>query len=381
MSRDAEPIPQRTLFLLSPSRAPCGVESFARLVAAHWPQAGEEADTLPVSGRLGDILAIWTALSEVEALIVNVPVVAWKKVLLTPLVALILAAVRGRASLLVLHEWADLDWRRRLVIGAYAFFAQRLVFSSPHVRAGFLRNGALRLLRKPTAIVPIPSNIPPVESSAEPRFAARLREARAQGRLVIGHFGSIYPRKQSDFVLDVAEHVARRGRPVLSLFIGDFIKGMDRVEEEFTAKVRRLGMEENVLVTGYVADFGEMRALFRAADCFLYRFPEGLTSRRGSVLACLQSGRPVIVNAPRDAGEFDHHRAYRRSLDGGVLRLLDHAAGADDYAEALATIGAEDLDASRAAQHYEECWRDAAAALVASLEPEKRRRDSVAVDA
>lgn len=381
MIRDADLPPRRSLFLISPSRAPCGVESFARLVAAHWPQAGEEARTLAVSGRPGDILAIWTALSEVDALVVDVPVVAWKKVLMTPFIALILAAIRGRTSILVLHEWVDLDWRRRLVVGAYALVAQRLVFSSPHVRAGFSSNGALRRLRKPSAIVPIPSNIPPVEPSAEPRFAARLREARAKGRLVIGQFGSIYPRKQSDFVLDVAARLARAGRPVLCLFIGDFIKGMDRVEQDFDAKVRRLGMEEAVLVTGYVEDFGEMNALLRSVDCFLYRFPEGLTSRRGSVLACLLAGRPVIVNAPRDAGELDHHRAYRRSLEGGALRLVDHAAGVDEYAEALATIGAAGVDARDSAQQYEACWRDAAAALVEALGPAARRPASIPVDA
>jgi hypothetical protein len=84
---------------------------------------------------------------------------------------------------------------------------------------------------------------------------------------------------------------------------------------------------------GYVDSPRELHALFAEVDCFLYRFPEGLTSRRGSVLACLQSGKPVIVNTPRQAGEFDH-RSYRRAIADGSLMLLANNADARAYADA-----------------------------------------------
>jgi glycosyltransferase involved in cell wall biosynthesis len=365
MTRDASS-PPRTLFLVSPSRAPCGVEAFARAVAAQWPELGGEARLLAITGRAGDLAAIWSALADVDALVINVPVVAWKKALLTPLVALVLALIRGRESVLVLHEWADLDWRRRITVGLYAVFAGRLVFSSPHVRAGFLANRFMRLLGKPTSIAPIPSNIPPVAPSAEPPFAARLREAKAEGLLVIGHFGSIYPRKQCDFVLDVAVRAAQAGRPVLCLFIGGFVKAMDNVEEDFVAKTRRLGLEDKVVVTGYVEEFADINALFGAVDCFLYRFSEGLTSRRSSVLAGLQSGKPVIVNAPCDAAEFDHHRGYRRALADGSLQLVASDADADAYVEVLSTLAAAE---PRSAPLGDDGWRDAASAVAASLAP------------
>ncbi len=288
--------------------------------------------------------------------------------MLTPLVALVMALLRGRGRILVLHEWADLDWRRRLVISAYALFAQRFVFSSPFVREGFAKGGVTRLLAARSVIAPIPSNIPPTEPDGPSPLANRIREARAEGRIVIGHFGSIYPKKQSDFVLDVAARLRDAGHPALCLFIGDFIKGVDRVEEEFRAKVEALGLSADCLVTGYVDGARALHALFAEVDCFLYRFPEGLTSRRGSVLACLQSGKPVIVNAPREADEFDHHRAYRRAIADGSLILLPHEADARIYAERLAQ---DERRSSRPLSPlYDQCWRDAAAAVAASLDIE-----------
>ncbi|MBG0811311.1 glycosyltransferase [Methylosinus sp. H3A] len=362
---------KKTLFLVSTTTQPCGVESFARHVAARWGEFGLEARRLPVSGAAGDWAAIWRALGEVDALAINLPVVAWKKVVLTPLVALVFALLRGRGRILILHEWADLDWRRRLVIGAYALFAQRLVFSSPFVRDGFTKSGVTRLLATRSAIAPIPSNIPPTEPEGPSPVAERIRDARAEGRIVIGHFGSIYPKKQSDFVLDVAARLRDAGHPVLCLFIGGFVKGVDRVEEEFRAKAEALGLSGACLVTGYVDGSRALHALFAEVDCFLYRFPEGLTSRRGSVLACLQSGKPVIVNAPCDAGEFDHHRAYRRAIADGSLMLLPHDADARDYAEYLAR--AERRSTRPLSPLYDQCWRDAAAAVAACLDAEPMR--------
>ncbi|OAI31005.1 hypothetical protein A1351_06875 [Methylosinus sp. R-45379] len=359
---------KKTLFLVSTATQPCGVESFARHVAARWGELGLEAQRLAVSGKLGDWAAIWRALGEVDAIAINLPVVAWKKVVLTPLVALILALLRGRGRVLVLHEWADLDWRRRLIVSVYALFAQRFVFSSPFVREGFAKGAVTRFLAARSAIAPIPSNIPPTAPDGPSPLAERIGAARAEGRIVIGHFGSIYPKKQSDFVLDVAARLRDSGRPVLCLFIGGFVKGVDRIEEDFRAKTQALGLAEDCLVTGYVDGHRDLHALFAEVDCFLYRFPEGLTSRRGSVLACLQSGKPVIVNAPREAGEFDHHRAYRRAIADGSLKLLANDADARAYADCLART--ESLPSRSLSPLYDQCWRDAAAAIAATLDVE-----------
>jgi predicted kinase len=54
------------------------------------------------------------------------------------------------------------------------------------------------------------------------------------------------------------------------------------------------------------------------------------------VLACLQAGKPVFVNAPVDPRKFAHHAAYRAQIDGERLIFLDCAAAPEAAAEQIA---------------------------------------------
>jgi glycosyltransferase involved in cell wall biosynthesis len=358
--------PNRALLLISPSATPCGVETFARRLAEGRRAQSQPAQILAVSGRAHDLPALWRALRDADSLVLNFPVVAWKKMLLTPLVALIAARLLNRNSLVMFHEWDDLDWRRRLIYLAYAFAARRIAFSSPMVRAQFLRHPLRAAFAGGTAILPIPSNMAPAATTHEnSSHVARLRLERAKGKRILGHFGSIYPKKQSDFALRVAAELKARGDDVFLVFIGDFIRGFDTVEADFNALLRELDLANDTYVTGYVVDSGEIFAIFDEVDSFVYRFAEGLSSRRGSVLACLQAGRRVIANAPQDADEFAHHRQYRGALAGGALCCLPRDATAGDYADAL--LAPQDAPLSPDAKFYALGWRDAALALDAAL--------------
>jgi len=67
--------------------------------------------------------------------------------------------------------------------------------------------------------------------------------------------------------------------------------------------------------------------LFERIGVFLFLFPEGLTARRSSVIACLQSNRPVVVSAPRSGDEFRHHDGFN-DADRQRCAVLCAAIGA-----------------------------------------------------
>ena len=345
--------PGDVVMLVSPSATPCGVESFARELSR-----AASACQLAVSGRAGDWLRLWSGLRGARALVVNLPVVAWKRALTTPLAALRIAGWRGAQRVVVMHEWEDLQPARRRVYSLYLREADVLLFSSPHVRKGFLRT---RRFAGPTGLLPIPANIAPPAIRRASRASLRLEEERRAGKTILGHFGSIYPKKNSDFVLDIAAALRARGREVFVAFIGSIIQGSDNGEAAFRAKARRLDLEGSLLVTGYVESAEEIFALFDACDAFVYAFNEGLTSRRGSVLACLQSGKPVVVNAPVGLEEFAHHAVYRERLASGALVFVPNQSEASDYARALDIAISETPPPP--AQVYETGWREAAQAL------------------
>ena len=93
---------------------------------------------------------------------------------------------------------------------------------------------------------------------------------------MVGHFGSIYPAKQPNALLDIGAILKQRGLKPLIVYIGSFIRGVDRVEEEFNARVAELGITDDVMVSGYVASDHEVFGLFSEIDAFC------ILSRKGS---------------------------------------------------------------------------------------------------
>ncbi len=362
------PIPAATrgfvVSLTSPSQTPCGVEMFARGLARAAGELGLDSRRVVVVGRWGDAPALWRALGGASALVVSLPVVAWKKALLTPFLALLIARVRGARTVVVLHEWMDLHPLRRAFISAYLLLAQVVLFSSPTVRDQFLSSPTGRLPFK-LGLVPIPPNIAPPTARIHTAAVDRLQAERANGRLILGHFGSIYPKKQSTAVLEVAHALRGLGREVFVVFIGGFVKASDDIEERFFSHARTLGLEGSMMVSGYLESDQEIFSLFDEVDLFVYSFAEGLTSRRGSVLTCLESGRPVIVNSPERADEFDHHPVFGDLIARGALCLLPTNATPAEFARAIVMTGTDHRGV--APEMFEAAWRAAAIALREAL--------------
>lgn len=328
----------RTLSLISDSPTPCGVESFARgLAAALAGRDGMAAHaTFRLTGQPGEHALFAPLLLSYDALIVNFPVVAWKKTLVAPLLAMARARRYGLDVVLVLHEWADLDWKRRLAYRPALRLATRILFSSPLIKAQFEVDRATRRSTRRRSLVPIPPNLHRPPALPDTELARRLSAMKHDGTFVIGQFGAIYPKKQTTAVLDIAAELKLRGRRVHAVFIGDFISGSGLDPRgAFDERIAELGLDGCVTVTGYIGPSGDVFAAIDACDALIYRLPEGLTSRRGSVLAGLQTSTPVLVNAPNHTGEFDHHPTFQRALDRNALVLLPHDADVRAFADVL----------------------------------------------
>lgn len=308
----------RNLVFASRASELCGVEAFTRLLARHW---GARLAVLEAKPRT--LLAL---LRDTDHVVFNFPIVAWKRLLLAPVLAALLARLMGRSVSVVLHEWLALDWKRRLVLAPVVLLATRICFSAPEIAGEFDTSPLARWATKDRPILPIPPNIVPLGEALPSAQSQALALERSRGRLVLGQFGSIYPKKQSSVVLEVAAHLVERGHDVAVVFAGSFIRGMDTVERDFFALAEKLGIRDRVSVTGYIGSEAELTAILRQVDVFCYAFAEGLTARRGSVLAAALSGRPVVVNAPLAKDGLDHHPLFQHLVETGAIRLVDNPA-------------------------------------------------------
>ncbi|MBV1693822.1 MAG: glycosyltransferase [Hyphomicrobiales bacterium] len=358
----------RSLSLVSDAHVPCGVEHFARTLASRLAdRAPGDHDTMALTGQPGETAVLRRGLTNRDTLIVNFPVVAWKRQLVSPLRAMATARRSGVRVLLVLHEWADLDWKRRLALLPALRLADRVLVSSPLVRDGLSSDRASRLMRNTAGLVPIPPNLrAPAALPATP-LSQQLEQLKVSGALLVGTFGAIYPKKQPTAVLDIVAALRAQGRDAHAVFVGDFVRGGSiDPEAGLAAAAAERGLTGKTSVTGFIGPADELFAALSRLDVLVYDFAEGLTSRRGSVLAAMQSGRPVLVNGSRRADEFDHHPTYRRAIASGALTLLPPAAPATAFADAIVTAVARSASAGPSID-FDAAWSDAVDAVSGSL--------------
>jgi glycosyltransferase involved in cell wall biosynthesis len=265
----------RHLFLVSDATATCGVEEFARQTALRM-----DAPTLPLGH----------ALEASDDLVINLPVVAWKRRPLAPITAAARTRAKGQGVTIVLHEWADLALARRITYLPLLPLATRIFFSSPEVMAQFDATPVSRVVTKVRRVIPIPPNFVFPEWTQSSALSDSLAADRSRGRFVLAQFGSIYPRKDPFLVLATAAELVRRGVDPRVVFVGAFVGYT--VEADFWAEVDRLGLKGRVEITGYIQSAAELYGVFAEVDAFAYPLSEGLTSRRASVQAAALSGVP-----------------------------------------------------------------------------------------
>jgi glycosyltransferase involved in cell wall biosynthesis len=356
----------QTLFLGAGSQMQCGVGQFTRLLGETFERLDPgSSTTLTLTREQGSLAEIWRAVGSARSVVCNFPIVAWKRVMFRPLLALAIARLRRRRVVLIQHEWAGLNRLRRISYIPALLLANTIVMFSPLVRRELAADPVVGWTARKCVLAPLPPNIEAPAGIADSRLRQRLAAAREQGRLVIGHFGSIYPGKQPNALLAIGGLLKERGLKPLIVYIGSFIRGIDRVEQEFRARAAELGISDDVIVSGYVASEHEVFGLFSEIDAFCYPLEEGLTARRASVLTCVQSGRPVIVTGPAEASEFDHHPRFKELIDRGAIVLVARGSGEDIYADRITS--ALKWPSVHEPFEFDSWWQDVAWAVRAQL--------------
>ena len=356
----------QALFLDAGSQMQCGVGQFTRLLRETIEKLDPGRCTaLTLTRSEGSVADIWRAMGSARSVVCNFPIVAWKRVIFRPLLALVIARLRRRRVVLIQHEWASLHWLRRITYLPALLLADTIVMFSPLVRRELANDPVVGWTAKKCVLSPLPPNIEAPTGITDSGLRQQLAAARASGRLVIGHFGSIYPGKQPNALLNICAILRERGLKPLAVYIGSFIKGVDKVEEEFYARAGELGISEDVIVSGYVASDREVFGLFREIDAFCYPLEEGLTARRASILTSVQSGRPVIVTGPTDADEFGHHPRFKALIDRGAVVLVARGSTDEVYADRI--VASLNRPSVQTPFDFDGWWRDVARSVQAQF--------------
>ena len=212
-----------------------------------------------------------------------------------------------------------LPWRMRGISKTVVTFHDlRVPYLFP--RAGPLRKSAVRFMAKratgvittnvgdyetlaaeidtPLTQIPIGSNIKTYTPHHIEIAEAREQLNLAVGDHLIGYFGFLNKSKGADTLLQALSTLDERFHLV---FIGGQTGASDATNIDFLEKIKalaaELGLSERVHWTGFLSN-ARVSTFLHAADMFVMPYQDGASLRRGTLMAVIAHGRPLITTFP-----------------------------------------------------------------------------------
>ncbi len=155
--------------------------------------------------------------------------------------------------------------------------------------------------RPPVRLIPIGSNIEPVDATGYEGAAYRRQAGIPEDALLLGFFGFLNASKGVETLLHALARLVEQGLPAHLLFVGGRTGSSDATNAAYAdgidALIAELGLGTRVHQTGFVTPEGVSEALL-ATDLCVLPYRDGASLRRGTLHACLAHGRPIVTTHP-----------------------------------------------------------------------------------
>lgn len=186
-------------------------------------------------------------------------------------------------------------------------------------------------------VLPIPSTIP---GGALPHDVHEFRRRVAPGARIVGHFGTFGEHVAGELLATLPVLFERDGN-VRAILVG---RGGERFARELAA--RRPSAAERVHATGELSD-ADVAVALAACDALFQPYPDGVTTRRTSIMAGLANGVATISTA----GELTEP-IWRETGAAALVPQGDVDAAVAQIRRLLDDRHARDAQAKRGAEVY-----------------------------
>jgi len=155
--------------------------------------------------------------------------------------------------------------------------------------------------------IPIGSNI---QVSGDDISAAAVRSSLGlvEGDILLGHFGFVNEPKGTDVLPAVLQQL--NANVHLMLIGGKSPAHASAVDKAYQVNLERmvtdLDLESRVHWSGYLDD-AQVSAHLLAVDIMIHPYRDGVSLRRGTLMAALVHGRPIISTAPQEVVDQLRH--------------------------------------------------------------------------
>jgi glycosyltransferase involved in cell wall biosynthesis len=197
------------------------------------------------------------------------------------------------------------------------------------------------------AVIPIGSNITPIPPAGYDRAAWRKRWEVRPEETLLGYFGFLNPSKGGEDLIQTLNRL--KSVPVKLMMIGGRTGSSDPTNqayaEQIDALIARLGLQERVLWTGFTPA-EQVSANLLATDICILPYRDGISFRRGSLMAALAHGLPIISTTPAvELPELRHrHNIYLvppsapEALAEAVIALRENRGLRERLADGAGTL-------------------------------------------
>jgi len=187
---------------------------------------------------------------------------------------------------------------REAAVTHLARVASGVIVTDPADEAELRRRGGVRRL----AQIPIGSNITPQPPAHYDRAAWREKMDVLPDEFLLGYFGFLNASKGGDTLIGaLSALVSRRAKVKLALIGGQAGTSDAASNEAFSGEVERLiaryDLNDRIIRTGFV-EAPEISAHLMACDAVVLPYRDGVSFRRGSFMAAIAHGCPVVTTHP-----------------------------------------------------------------------------------
>lgn len=221
-----------------------------------------------------------------------------------------------------LHEFSQAHLLRKIAMVPFALFAREIIFTTSLEQSAFAR--WIPGVRKRSTMIPIGSNIPflPLNLS--------LRDP-----LLVAYFGLIRPAKGIEDFIELTRLCQQRDLAFKFMILGNPQEKTRAYYENLREETKNRGNLE--WLSGLDAQ-GIAEQLARATYAYL-PFPDGVSERRGSLLAVMGNGLNVIsTRGPQTTTGFSEILQWAADPQEALERLT-HLQTSPDERERLSLMG------------------------------------------
>ena len=160
------------------------------------------------------------------------------------------------------------------------------------------------------SLIPIGSNISPQPPAGYDREAWRARWGLKPDDLLLSYFGFLNESKGAETLVRALDKLVRSASNLQLMMVGGKVGSSDPTNLAYLKKIEglieELGLTDSVLWTGYTPQ-PEVSANLLASDICVLPYRDGASFRRGSFMAALAHGLPIVSTRPRvDVPELRH---------------------------------------------------------------------------